>query len=138
MKHLTAKIFLLVALILFGIMGFNYFQRLAVQSHSTVADGIVLKNQRHLSIDMGNDVFAPVVKFQTPTGQDFQFESAMQTSPPDFKVGDHVKVYYDPEHPENAQVFSPITISLDFWILGGIGLIFLVIGIYSWRTNDDD
>ncbi|MBU6341784.1 MAG: DUF3592 domain-containing protein, partial [Bacteroidetes bacterium] len=69
---------------------------------------------------------APVVKFQGPDSL-LTYFSATYSSPPAYKIGEKVKIWYTPDHPENVVMsgferwFMPIFFAVFFLIFGGIG-----------------
>jgi hypothetical protein len=50
--------------------------------------------------------FYPVVRFALPGGQTYVVRTTSGTTPPEFQVGQHVAVIYDPQHPESALIDS--------------------------------
>lgn len=50
--------------------------------------------------------YSPVFRFTLENGQPFTVESQVHSNPPEFKVGDAVKVYYKRDHPEWAVINS--------------------------------
>jgi hypothetical protein len=76
----------------------------------------------------GSDGAAPIVEFQSADGQTHRYTSEVYSSPPAFHVGKEVKVWYNPENPENDVVlghweswFLPIIFGIFFITFGGIG-----------------
>lgn len=77
--------------------------------HSSIpAEGKVVELRRvHGGGSRGGWYFAPVFEFTAQDGQTYMHVSGTSTNPPQFKVGDHVKVFYAPGHPELARINTP-------------------------------
>ena len=54
-------------------------------------------------------VYCPVVEFSDANGETHHFESAFGTLPASNKVGDTVKIFYNPDHPDEAEIESGIS-----------------------------
>ena len=69
----------------------------------------------------------PVVGYEI-RGEPYQVIGAAWSDPPAFAVGDQVQVLYPPAQPHAAQIYS----WFDFWftpaLLGGMGLVFALVG----------
>jgi hypothetical protein len=72
--------------------------------------------------------WTPVFAFRLPDGKRIEVEAGYSTNPPCCRVGDAVTVLYDPAAPGRARMDG----FMDSWfvatLLGGIGLVFLLIG----------
>jgi len=121
--------FLIPGIIMLVIAGGLYYVHSNFVATGVQVQGTVIKSQRHLGVDAGNDVFAPIISFTTLDGQTEQFEVALQTSPPAHQIGDKVPVIYDPKKPSNANINSVVDLYLAEIIVGGIGFVFTVIGV---------
>ena len=64
--------------------------------------------------------FYPVVEFRTPDGEVIRFESSTGSNPSSYRVGDTVRVYYDPQAPQSAMI--------DSWALWLLPIIFIGVG----------
>jgi hypothetical protein len=73
--------------------------------------------------------YAPVVGFQTLTGQKIEYHSNTSTNPPAYRVGDKVNVLYDPAKSSNVRINDFISLWLLVLILGIMGSIFTAIGV---------
>jgi hypothetical protein len=79
----------------------------------------------------------PIVEFEI-RGEPYRISGSAWSYPPAYAVGDHVQVLYPPEQPRAARIYS----WFDFWflpvLLGGIGLVFGLVGLgvgYAiWRS----
>ncbi len=85
------------------------------RASSVVAEGKVTELAMHSRYrEFGTSsagVFHPVVEFQV-NGQTYRFESVFGARPAPNKVGDTVKVKYDPANPQNAEVDSVLSNNL--------------------------
>jgi hypothetical protein len=66
--------------------------------------------------------YAPVFSFTAADGNTFTVTSDVSSSPPGFRVGDSVRVRYDPADPQNARIHS-------FFQTWGSAVIFGAIGV---------
>lgn len=71
----------------------------------------------------------PTASFTTLDGTLGEYHSSTCSTPPAFAIGERVAVYYDPQNPERARIDSFTENWIGSLIVGGIGLIFLLIGL---------
>ena len=73
----------------------------------------------------------PVVRYEL-RGEPYQITGSVASTPPAYVVGDQVQVLYPPGEPRAGRLYS----WLDLWflpsLLGGIGLVFGLIGLGLW------
>lgn len=69
----------------------------------------------------------PLVRFQTRTGATVTFEASIREEPPAHKVGDRVDVFYEPDHPETADIVGTETKGYVLLLL--LSVPFLLIGV---------
>jgi uncharacterized protein DUF3592 len=95
--------------------------------NSAIAAGVVMaltENREREEIS-----YSPKVKFQTPSGRDITFQSAMGSSSEARSIGDSVAVRYRPDQPHVAEIdaFMPL------WgltlLLSVLGVVFLFVGV---------
>lgn len=48
-------------------------------------------------------VYSPIIEFEA-NGQTYTFESGNASNPPEYEIGEEVKILYNPENPSNAQI----------------------------------
>jgi hypothetical protein len=68
--------------------------------------GVIVANYQYVDSRNRGSGFYPVVRFALPGGQTYVVRTTSGTSPPEFQVGQHVTVIYDPRHPESALIDS--------------------------------
>ena len=92
--------FLLFGLLFFIIgSGMTMRQRM-LESQGIEASGVVIG--LHENYDSDGSTYAPVVQFQTNSGQSIEFVSSYSSNPPSYDVGETVIVVYPPEKPDDA------------------------------------
>jgi len=69
----------------------------------------------------------PIVEFAPKTGTPRRCEG-VSSSPPLYRVGERVQVYYDPEDPEDARIDSFLELWLLLVVSGGIAALALPVG----------
>jgi hypothetical protein len=77
----------------------------------------------------GGGGYAPIYQFKTLEGQDIEIQDGLSSNPPRFKVGQDVKVLYDPENPRNARLNKWLNLYFLPILFGGLGVIFGGVGI---------
>ncbi|HEX2914482.1 MAG TPA: DUF3592 domain-containing protein [Chloroflexia bacterium] len=94
-------------------------------SQAATANGTVI------NLKQGGRAYFPVIRFSTSAGQAIQFTGNNGSSPPEFQIGQNVKVFYKPDNPASSAKADSF---LSFWfeamlagifalIFGGIGLV---------------
>ncbi|WP_170979134.1 DUF3592 domain-containing protein [Roseomonas sp. HF4] len=78
--------------------------------------------------------WTPVFAFALPDGKEIRVESGVSSSPPCCRVGDRVRVRYDPAQPSRAQMAGFLESWLVASILGGMGIIFAGVGLVVRRA----
>jgi len=105
--------------------GLTYRQR-ALEKQGIEAQGVVVDLQENYDSD--GSTYAPVVQFNTATGQSAEFVSSYYSSPPAYKVGQSVAVVFPPENPANAIIKGDgQLLHIIFMLVGGL---FAMIGTY--------
>ena len=75
--------------------------------------------------------YCPEVEYTTADGQTVSLDVNECSSPPQFKVGDPVELYYDPQNPQSVQLKGSVrnlAVLIFEGVLGLLGLVFAVIG----------
>lgn len=73
-------------------------------------------------------VYQPVISFQDQKGDAIEFKSTTGSNPPSYLPGDKVEVIYEADNPEGASINSFFSLWGGALIVGGIGVIFVVMG----------
>ncbi len=87
---------------------------------SVPASGVVVDLQKRVFSPGSAGVYCPTVEFRTTSGEVVRFESSFGTMPASHRVGQAVKVFYDPQEPHMAEVES----GLSQWLAPGCFLAF--------------
>jgi hypothetical protein len=119
-------IFLAIGVILLAIGANITLRAHSFRSRASVASGVVLENV--WSSGSRNMSYSPRVEFRTASGRVVHFVSRVSSQPPAFREGESVKVLYDPDDPTNASIDSFFEQWFGSLILGGLGLVFALVG----------
>lgn len=106
------------ALMLAGAVGIQV-ARFSDQAQMTRTEGSVV------DIEGG----CPTVSFTSLDGTLGEYQSSTCSTPPSFDIGERVTVYYDPQNLERARIDSFEQNWMGSLILGGIGAVFLALGL---------
>jgi Protein of unknown function (DUF3592) len=96
-------------------------------AHAVSADGEVT-DLAYRSSSKSGGTYSPVVQFTTPDGKIVHMTGSTGSSSPSYARGDHVRVLYDRANPERAQIDSFMEQWFGTLILGGMGLVFSLVG----------
>ncbi|PBJ09034.1 DUF3592 domain-containing protein [Flavobacterium sp. ACN6] len=75
--------------------------------------------------------YSPVISFKTKSGQEITFSSSISSNPPSYSVNETVEVLYNPADPKEANINTFSSLWIGPLILGGIGIVFFLIGSLS-------
>lgn len=120
-------IFLLIGLGLLGGAAYLVLDTRADIARAETAAGTVIDLIGRRDSD-GDTIYYPHVRYVTRSGETVEFTASVGSSPPAFDVGEPVSVLYDPAAPTEARIDSFFQLWFGAVILGGIGLVFIVIG----------
>ncbi|NMG31146.1 DUF3592 domain-containing protein [Aromatoleum evansii] len=73
--------------------------------------------------------YFPTVKFRIVTGREITFQSAMGSSQDAGRIGDSVVVRYRADQPHIAEIDRFMPLWGQALLFGGLGLVFLVVGL---------
>ena len=93
---------------------------------SASAVGVVVELQKQVANPGSGGVYCPTIEFSTPSGELVRFDSSYGTMPASHKVGQAVKVLYDPKEPHTAEIDS----GLSNWLVPGCLLAFAAGAIF--------
>jgi len=94
---------------------------------STFASGVVVALEKQVLNPGSSGIYCPTVEFTTVSGETVRFESSFGTMPASHKVGQTVKVRYDPTKPDSAEIDS----GLSNWLVPGCLMIFAMGAFFS-------
>ena len=129
-----------VAAILFGLSFVGVTIILLVRKvlrirKSTKTTGVVVNVEAHEGMyqDIGrtrNTLYKPTVRFQTADGRVIDYTPNTSNSWSNYRVGENVPVYYDPQQPEKAIVGTTFKLWFPFFLFGFAGGIFSLVGAF--------
>ena len=122
-KYLLVTIIIFMSGLVFGgIAGWLYYQQANLERTGVAVEGTVIGLYESSSED--GTSYAPIVRFKTQGGRQFEFQSNTYANPPAYKVGETVSVLYPPDSPAKAIIKgeSRLLIIL-FSVLAGIEII---------------
>ena len=118
---------LVVVAVTLGISTFRFVRA------ASLANGTIQKMD--LAGRTGHHVYRPTVVFTDKLGQLHTF-TASGSDPPGFKVGEQVRVAYDPNDPSIARIVAFQTLWLEPTIFGALGTVFVVMGsVATWQAR---
>jgi Protein of unknown function (DUF3592) len=125
---LFTAIFLTVGLGLLGGGVYSFVSTREFLGNAVSADGVVIDLEERWDSDDSSYTYYPRVRFATETGQPYEFTGDVGSSPAAFDVGEGVRVLFDPADPSSARIDSFMQLWFASMILGGMGLIFSIVG----------
>jgi hypothetical protein len=137
----------LVVLFGFGVAAYvlyaNKTEQTKWENQPTATGTVVELSKRVSAARPGSGImYHPVVEFQAPSGETIRFESSFGSMPAGQRVGQSVQVHYNPDHPQEAEIESPVTRWLGLGIAGFMGLIgaclgfgFIAVGFISFTVG---
>jgi hypothetical protein len=132
LSRIGPRIFLAIGLVLLGGAGFAAWSEIQFLAVAVETDGRVEELRASTSRDSNRQVsttYAAVFTFALPDGRVVRAVSRTSSDPPCCEVGEVVRVLYDPERPERAQVADFLSSWLVTLILGTLGVAFTGAGI---------
>ena len=84
-------------------------------------EGVVID----LAKSIHSNTYAPVVRFNSRDGAQIEFKSDYSSNRPSYSVRQIVKVFYNPQNPQDAKINGFMTLWGPAAIFGGIGTLFL-------------
>lgn len=121
---------LLFVLIGLGLTAGAYFSYRSTQAFLRTAlqtEGEVIGYERRNNSE-GEISYYPVIVFTTAEGEEIEFTSSTGGSTRGYKIGTTVPLRYDPALPYNASIDSPADIWIATGVLGGLGIVFVLVG----------
>jgi hypothetical protein len=113
-------------------------QRIRLVEKGIVVDGEVVHIKKIASNDADTNridyTFKPVIKYLTKDNQWITKDSIYSTNPCPYKVGDKLKVVYDPDKVEDFTLNDGVAVSVEI-IIFGAGIFALLIMAVLFYTN---
>ncbi|WP_299006640.1 DUF3592 domain-containing protein [uncultured Shewanella sp.] len=75
--------------------------------------------------------YAPIIEYQLPDGKMAHFVSSTSSYPPAYEIGEPVDILYSTKQPHNVSINGFFSLWIGELIVGGLGLVFLLIGLFS-------
>jgi uncharacterized protein DUF3592 len=124
-------VFLAIGLAFSGVALWAVRDTQSFVAKATMVSGVVvsLEYRRDTSSSSNGGVYYPVVKYKTATGEERTLRSNTGTSPPSYRVGEVVSVFYDPGNPFDARIKGIFSLWLLAIIFGILGCVFSLIGL---------
>lgn len=108
------------------------------KAKASVATGEVVRNEERL-LRAARYIYHPIVKYTPEGGTEFEFKGHTGSNPPEHKVGDTVRVIYNPQNPSEAMIDSFLDLYRTPLIPAGLGalllLIFLGLPLMGYREK---
>lgn len=100
----------IIGLLFLGLAGYLFVQEQLFLQRAEPTTAVVMSNKRYTYTGQVNEngvqhYYCSEFQFKSQDGRGFTFEEpdcAQLDSPPDYKVGQRVPVYYDPQDPGNT------------------------------------
>jgi hypothetical protein len=99
----------------------SYFKQKNQMESRAPATGTVVELVHRATTGGRSGIFCPVVEFTAPSGGRIRFTSDFGSHPAGHKIGQSVKVRYDPAEPQKAEIESGMTLWLAPLILVFMG-----------------
>ena len=116
---------LVVGLLFLGRALYGALSTASLLRDSIAVDGQIVAVEQMHRVHRSGLTYAPVFRFTLENGQPFSVESQVHSNPPEFKVGEAVKVYYKRDHPEWAVINSLGQLWMDDVALVFVGAVFI-------------
>jgi len=131
--RIIVSAFLLLGLVLDCIALMHAVSTIRLLRQSVAVDGKIVWMDRVHRVNRTGFWYMPVVRFPLENGEAFTVRSNKGSNPPAFKVGDAVKVYYKPEHPEWALINTFDQLWAADTGLGFVGIVVMGLGALMLR-----
>jgi hypothetical protein len=126
------------SLVLLAIAIGSTAQRAALIVSGSRADGTVVAARQVGRIKGGAAVYAPVLQFNARDGRTYVVTSDVSGPESAYRIGQHLRVLYEPDHPDGARVdaFAPLwTLPLVTGVVGAAFSIVPAFVVATWRRR---
>jgi hypothetical protein len=127
--------FCFVGLLFLGRATFKALSTATLLRESIAVDGRIIAMEQVHRVQRSGYKYVPVFRFTLENGQPFSVASRVASNPPEFKVGEAVKVYYKRDHPEWAVINSLGQLWMANVALAFVGAIFIAFGTVLSRAR---
>jgi hypothetical protein len=112
----------------------SFFRTRNFLFHSAEVNGKVTRLEPSKNADrVASYDYAPVFSFTAANGKQYTVISNIASNPPDFSVGESVRVRYDPANPQTARIHTFLQTWGSVVISGTVGAGFVAFG--CWRLG---
>lgn len=135
--RIIGTVLLLVGAGLLAGSGYAAWSEIAFRRIAVETDGRVVEMLPSTSRDRNGGTsrtYRPVFVFSLPNGKQIRAEGTVSSNPPCCRVGDAVRVRYDPARPEHAAMTGFMESWFVATLLGGMGLVFSGFGVMALRV----
>jgi hypothetical protein len=130
-------LFLVVGLGTLGGGGYAYVRTAEFIEEATPAEGKVIRLERRSGSGgkRSSTTYAPVVRFQTSTGEEVEFTSSVSSSSPGYSEGERVRVLYLRSDPSEAEIDEFLALWFVPLVAGVLGSMFVLVGSVSFASG---
>lgn len=115
--------FILVGALLLGISGYIFNSNRSFAKKAIEKTGVVVDYESSGRRSRG---MAPVIEYQTKDGSFRLYYHNVYTTPPSYEIGEKVQILVNPDEDRDVRIKGE---SIVFWILFGLGFVFMAFGI---------
>jgi len=126
---LLQKILLIIATVMISLAFYMASNTFDYINHSTRSVGKVVDFKDVYS--SRSMTYAPIIEYQLPSGNTAHFVSSTSSYPPAYDIGDPVNILYSNKQPQDASINGFFSLWIGEIIVGGLGVLFLIIGVFG-------
>lgn len=126
---LLQKIVLIIATLMLSLALYMASNTLEYINGSTLSVGKVVDFKDVYS--SRSMTYAPIIEYQLPDGKTAHFVSSTSAYPPAYEINEPVDILYSTNQPQNVSINGFFSLWIGELIVGGLGLVLLVIGLFS-------
>lgn len=115
-------VFLIIGIVFVGICAVFTSVNIHIKNNYNETDAVVMGFERHHSSSDNGDTFYTLVSYSVD-GNDYQ--SVLSAYSSSWSVGDTIKVYINPDNPQDVKSTMP---SVFFIVFGLVGFVFAIVG----------
>jgi hypothetical protein len=133
---IVRAVFVVAGLLFLGRALFGALSTESLLHESIAVNGRIVGLEQVHRVQRSGYKYVPVFRFTLENGQPFTLQSRVGANPPEFKVGDPVKVYYKRDHPEWAVINSLGQLWMDDVALASVGFFLIAFGALLFRARN--